>query len=42
VSERHTETGTQLVLRVPAEMLPAFESFKVADDTAETPSGIAR
>ena len=41
VSERHTETGTQLVLRVPAEMLPAFESFKVADDTAETPSGTA-
>jgi GTP-binding protein HflX len=29
VSERHTETGTQLVLRVPAEMAPAFADFQV-------------
>jgi GTPase len=29
VSERHTETGTQLVLRIPAEMMSAFAEFAV-------------
>jgi GTPase len=36
VSERHTETGTQLVLRVPAEMAQAFETFKVEPDSADS------
>jgi GTP-binding protein HflX len=31
VSERHTEAGTQLVLRVPAELVQAFEAYRVAD-----------
>ncbi|HEY5541361.1 MAG TPA: GTPase HflX [Coriobacteriia bacterium] len=35
VSERHTETGTQLVLRIPAEMVPAFEPFRVTHHPAE-------
>jgi GTPase len=29
VSERHTEDGTDLVLRVPADLVPAFEEFTV-------------
>jgi len=35
VSERHTESGTQLVLRVPAEMAPAFDQFRVPPEPAE-------
>jgi GTP-binding protein HflX len=31
VSERHTESGTQLVIRVPAESAPAFEPFRIAE-----------
>jgi GTP-binding protein HflX len=38
VSERHTETGTQLVLRVPAETMPVFEPFRVAEHVAEEAS----
>jgi GTP-binding protein HflX len=39
VSERHVEAGTQLVLRIPAEILPAFEPFRVAEESdAETPA----
>jgi GTP-binding protein HflX len=32
VSERHTEAGTQLVLRVPSEIAPAFEAFRSKGD----------
>jgi GTPase len=39
VSERHTETGTQLVLRVPAETAQAFEAFRVGPDALECPPG---
>ncbi|MDR3687533.1 MAG: GTPase HflX [Coriobacteriia bacterium] len=35
VSERHTESGTQLVLRVPAEMAPAFEEFRIPPEPLE-------
>jgi GTP-binding protein HflX len=35
VSERHTENGTQLVLRVPSDLVPAFSEFVV--DGAEAP-----
>jgi GTP-binding protein HflX len=31
VSERHTETGTQLVLRIPRDMAVGFENYRVAD-----------
>jgi GTP-binding protein HflX len=31
VSERHTEEGTQLVLRVPGELANGFAEFRVAD-----------
>jgi GTP-binding protein HflX len=31
VSERHTEAGTQLVIRVPAEVAPAFEPFRAPE-----------
>lgn len=34
VSERHTETGTQLVLRIPAEMASTFAEFRI-----EAPEG---
>jgi GTPase len=30
VTERHAEDGTHLVLRVPADLLPAFEDFAVS------------
>jgi len=33
VSERHTDEGTQLVLRVPREIAVQFEEFRVPDDT---------
>jgi GTPase len=32
LSERHTEDGTQLVLRIPAEMLPTFDPFRASTE----------
>jgi len=29
ISERHTQTGTQLVLRIPAESISAFDEFRI-------------
>ncbi len=34
VSERHAEDGTHLVLRIPCDLLPGFEEFKTADESA--------
>ena len=40
VSERHTEAGTQLVLRVPSETASAFQAYRVQDaaQTADEPA----
>ena len=38
VSERHTEGGTQLVLRVPREIALQFEEFRVADTQLDAPA----
>jgi len=32
LSERHTDDGTQLALRVSPEISPSFEPFKLAED----------
>ena len=38
LSERHTDEGTQLALRVSVELVPAFEEFKLAESVEESPA----